>query len=356
MEISTSFCGGNAKNIVIEDNTVRFLPDLRDTEGDWFYWAFEVKGAQGKTLTFDMSPKNLIGYFGAAVSHDLENWEWTNTASNDRKSFTYAFGEKEDDVYFAHHMLYHPSRFYKFAEKRGLAVKILCTDRGGTPIPYLETGDGSRTILLTARHHCCESTGDYEMEGIIDEYLRNPLPDSRLIAIPFIDADGVTAGDQGKNRRPHDHNRDYIDGIYPSVRAVRAIMGQGHTLAAFDLHSPWHLGGRNDKVFIVRNSLERMEDFRLMGRCFESEITPTAMRYRTADDIDPGVEWNTLKPKRISCGVFCAAFPDVDLAFSLETTYFGDPGDPVSQEKIVETGRCFWRGYLRYRREKGETF
>ena len=311
MEIRTDFCGGNAGNIKIGGNTVSFLPELRDTEGDWFYWAFEVKGAQGRTLTFDMSPKSYVGYFGAAVSHDLGRWDWTFTASDDRKSFTYVFGEDEEDVYFAHDMLYHPSRFHKFCERRGIPVKILCGDNKGTPIPYAEIGDGSRTVLLTARHHCCESTGDYEMEGIIDEYLKNPLPDSRLIAVPFIDADGVIAGDQGKNRRPHDHNRDYIDGIYAGVRAVRSIMGQGHVLAVFDLHSPWHLGGRNDKVFIVRNSVDRLDDFRLLGRCFESEITPGAMNYHTSDDI-------------------------------------------VSQDRIVETGRCFWRGYLKYRKEKGD--
>ena len=356
LEITTNFCGGNADVSMAGADTVRFRPQLRDTEGDWFYWAFEVKGAQGRTLTFDMSPKNWVGYFGAAVSRDMENWEWSNTASADRKSFTYTFGEDESDVYFAHHMLYHPSRFYKFCERRGIPVNILCHDNKGTPVPYAEIGRGSRVIMLTARHHCCESTGDYEMEGIIDGYLKDPLPDSRIVAIPFIDADGVIAGDQGKNRRPHDHNRDYIDGLYPAVRAVRSIMGQGHVLAVFDLHSPWHLGGRNDKVFIVRNSEERLDDFRLLGRCFESEITPAAMRYRTDDDIDPGVEWNEMRTQRLSCGCYCSQFPGVDLAFSLEATYFGDIDDAVSQEKIIETGRCFWRGYLKYRKEKGEAF
>ena len=355
IEISTAFCGGNAKDVSFDGKTVKFHPDIRDTDGDWFYWALEVKGAGGMTLSFDMSPKNYVGYFGAAVSHDLHSWKWSDTANEDRTGFTYTFAPDENDVFFAHDMLYHPSDFYSFAEKHGLSVSILCTDRKGTPVPYLEIGRGSRVILLTARHHCCESTGNYGMEGIIDEYMKNPLPDSRIVAIPFIDADGVVAGDQGKNRFPHDHNRDYIDGIYPAVRAVRSIMGQGHTLAVFDLHSPWHLSGRNDKVFIVRNGTSDIEDFRLMGRCFESEITPDAMRYRTSDDIDPGVEWNVSGSQRLACGSWCGTFPGVDLSFSLETTYFGDKDDVVSQAKMVETGRCFWRGYLRYRAEKGLT-
>ena len=31
-----------------------------------------------------------------------------------------------------------------------------------------------------------------------------------VLAIPFMDKDGVEEGDQGKNRKPRDHNRDYI--------------------------------------------------------------------------------------------------------------------------------------------------
>ena len=45
MTINTDFCGGNAIIRSVADDTVVFSPDLRDTEGDWFYWAFEVKGA-----------------------------------------------------------------------------------------------------------------------------------------------------------------------------------------------------------------------------------------------------------------------------------------------------------------------
>ena len=39
-----------AGNVVVEEiagDTVRVRPDLRDTEGDWFYWAFRVAGAAG---------------------------------------------------------------------------------------------------------------------------------------------------------------------------------------------------------------------------------------------------------------------------------------------------------------------
>ena len=75
--ISTDFCGGNAQILSITEDTVTFIPDIRDTEGEWFYWAFCVRGAQGKTVHFTMTPKCWVGYFGAAVSRDLYHWDWS---------------------------------------------------------------------------------------------------------------------------------------------------------------------------------------------------------------------------------------------------------------------------------------
>ena len=52
--------------------------------------------------------------------------------------------------------------------------------------------------------------------------------------------------------------------------------------------------------------------------------------------------------ERTSCGSFCRDIPGVELAFTLETTYFGEPGNVVSQEKLVATGRCFLEGFRKY--------
>ena len=343
MRISTDFCGGNAADIRINGDNVSFSPDLRDTTESWFYWAIRVDGAAGRTISFSIP--HWVGRFGAAVSHDLENWNWSGNSDGD--SFVYTFGENENSVYFAHDMLYHPSRFHKFCETRGIIVKNLCDDNKGTPIPLIEVGHGERTVLLAARHHACESTGDYVMEGIIDEYLRSPMNNVKLIAIPFIDADGVIRGDQGKSRKPHDHNRDYRDFLYNGTRAVKEIMDRGGVIAAFDLHSPWHQGGRNDKVFCVRKLPEKLDRMRLFGKCFESEIGVDSLKYSTANDIDPGVEWNKVGP-HTTFGTFCSDYPDVELGFTLETTYFGEVGNEVSQSRLIELGRSFWRGFVKY--------
>jgi hypothetical protein len=349
MKITTNFCGGNARIINAGETEVLFVPELRDTAGDWFYWAFRAEGAQGKTVTFRLDGKRWLGYFGPAVSRDLQRWSWLNSVSDDHMSFTYSFGDDEDSVYFAHDMLYHPSQFYLFCERKGLHPQILCADRGDTPVPYVTVGSGEYHMLLTARHHCCESTGNYVMEGMLSELLDDPIANFTVTAVPFMDADGVVRGDQGKNRRPHDHNRDYMEGIYPAVRAVRelSLSREGKLLCAFDLHAPWHMGARNDKVFVVRNAPERRDDYLTLGRLFESEMTPEALQYRTANDLEPGEEWNIIG-EPLQCGTWHERLPGVLLSNTLETCYFGEPGNIVTQDNMRETGRCFLRAVKKY--------
>ena len=349
MEFLTNFCGANARLLSIDGDVVRFQAELRDTTDDWFYWAFAVKGAAGQTLTFDCSPKRWVGRFGAAVSRDLAHWHWSGGMTNGGSAFTYTFASDDEIVYFAHDMLYHPSRFHRFCEARRIPVSTLCEDRDGVPVPFITLGEGEKIMLLTARHHCCEATGDYIMEGMLDEFHRAMPEGFKIVAIPFMDAAGVVAGDQGKNRAPHDHNRDYIpEPLYPAVRKVKELLAAGDVRAAFDLHSPWHQGGRNDKVFIVRNGHSEQDKLERMGQLFMEEITPGAMKYDQADDIHPDEEWNKTNALAVSCAAHCKKFGGAELAFTLETTYFGEPDNMVTQEKLIETGRCFARAIKRY--------
>ena len=50
VQIDSDFPGGNIiVDSVSPDGIVTLQPDLRDTEGDWFYTAFRVRNAQGKS-------------------------------------------------------------------------------------------------------------------------------------------------------------------------------------------------------------------------------------------------------------------------------------------------------------------
>ena len=160
MTIDRDYIGGNIHVLGAEGDMVRVENELRDTRGDWFYWAFRVRGAAGRTLTFDFGDKAWVGPWGAAVSHDGVNWTWGGAASEDGKRFTYAFAPDEAEVYFCHDLHYAPARFERAAAELKLSVQELTVSRGGRSVPYVTLGAGERRLLLTARHHACESTGD----------------------------------------------------------------------------------------------------------------------------------------------------------------------------------------------------
>ena len=101
MKIHQEFTGGNIVVTKIEGNDVYLKNETRDSSKSWFYWAFCIEGAQGKTLTFHFD-KGRLGYWGPAVSHDLLDWKWHDQVDTANATFTYTFGPDEDKVYFAH--------------------------------------------------------------------------------------------------------------------------------------------------------------------------------------------------------------------------------------------------------------
>lgn len=343
MQIDQQFSGGNIRLLRIDGDTVLLEREMRDSIRDWFYWAFRVRGAGGKTVTFRFPSQNRVGYYGAAVSHDCTSWRWSDGREifpDGTEGFTYRFAQGEDEVYFAHNMLYGVSRFNCFAAARGLSLSSLCQSERGRSVPFLRFGCGSRRILLTARHHACENTGSYVLEGVLSALTEKPLDDCEIICVPFVDYDGVLDGDQGKNRRGHDHNRDYDAGeraVYASCRAIRTLADTEALTLALDFHSPYHLGGRNDKVFFVHGNDEISPRITAFGRLLEKHLLQDAMRYSTADDILPNVEWNN--PASTTCARYLLGKPSVRLAATLEVTYFGEADNIVSIPRLLALGQ-----------------
>jgi len=349
MNIHCDFIGGNI-TVTNQSGTDVYLENqIRDTTEDWFYWAFCVEGAQGQTITFHMQQQNRVGYWGPAVSHDLKNWHWLDCAEGE--SFTYQFRDTETKVYFAHDMLYHPERFLNLAKELSLPVTELCKSRKGRSVPSVLIGNGRKNIILTARHHACEATGSYVLEGVLKEFLKNPMDDVKIFCVPFVDYDGVVEGDQGKARKPHDHNRDYLPegSIYPETAAIWAYANQNGCHYGFDFHSPWHKSGENDNVFIVRNSVEKLEQTKKFANILEQQITPDAMQYSAENDHPPMTGWNQPNP---NFGFTMMHRPECELAFSLECTYFGTEENKVSIEKMIALGRCYAKAIKQYMQEK----
>lgn len=345
IRIHSDFTGGNIRILQQNGNAYVLQNDLRTTAVDWFYWAFCVEGAAGETLRFTLSD-NRIGHYGPAVSHDLRGWIWLGGYTGDG-SFTYTFGEDENKVYFAHSMLYHPDRFAEFAAARGLVCGELCKSSKGRSVPCLSVGEGGTRIMLTARHHACESPGSFVLEGLLDGLLAEPIPDTQLFAVPFVDYDGVVDGDQGKGRWPYDHNRDYApekESIYPECAAIRRAAEEGCHYA-FDFHAPCHKNGGNDVAFIIHMNPDKEERILRFGELLEENLQPGAFPYRQKNDYPAEYGWNHGSAQFTN---YMTRLPENEMAFTLETCYFGEPSHPVTEEGLLALGRSWAAALRRY--------
>ncbi len=237
-------------------------------------------------------------------------------------------------------MLYHPDRFHEFCKGKNIEIKELCKSRKGRSVPYVSFGSGDRIIFLASRHHACESSGDYVLEGVLDGLLANPIENARVICVLFVDFGGVVDGDQGKARSPYDHNRDYdieAPAIYPETAAIRKFAENG-VLYAFDFHSPWHCFNENDTVFIVRNRESKLAEFSRFSAYLENNMNEYAFQYKSKNDYPLETNWNSSKT---SCFAnYMITNSNADITFTLETAYFGTEDNTFAQFKRADKRRC----------------
>ena len=361
MKIHADYEGGNIKVIKTEGDTIFLENELRTNVIDWFYFSFCVEGAQGKTLTFDFSGARRLGYWGPAISYDYKKWWWQDEPGKSTfSSFTYTFGPDEDKVYFSQGIQYMPERFDALAEEIGLKKEPFSLSEKKRQMYSFTLGTGKYEVILTSRHHACEATGTYIIEGAMRELAENDkafLEECKIFAVPFIDHDGVVDGDQGKGRsldgiEIHDHNRDYTeDAHYDANRKIMEHMkaNKEYIKGCLDCHSPWISGGVNDTAFIVQRSdiEERNTKFH---KCFVEESKGLPLSCREEDVFPPNTEWNKDGgPKFTTIAV--KLVPDVLFSFTLETCYYGFEGNKVTQESLILLGRAFGRSIARVVRD-----
>jgi len=364
VEIDTNFPSGNVIWRKAENNIVSIEPDLRDTEGKWFYWCFRVHGAAGKKLTFNFIDSAPIGPRGPAVSRDEgKTWSWLGAQTN-RKSFIYQFPTKADSVRFSVGMSYTEANLKKFllrvGSNRALKQETLCQSRKGRAVERIHIGKTNGQpryrVLLTCREHACEMMTSWVGEGLIGALLANNKDGKwfrenvEFLFIPFADKDGVEDGDQGKNRRPRDHNRDYdADAIYPETRAIQKFVPQwsdGKLRLALDLHCPTL---NEKKIYIVGSPIpEVWREQESFGRILE-RVQRGPLLYRTTNNLAFGQGWNV--PKNFSAGPsisrWAAEIPGVKLGTAIEFPY-ASVGD---QEINIDTARAFGHDLARAIRE-----
>ena len=352
LKIDADLPGGNILVDKVEGDTVSIHQDLRDTSGDWFYWQFRVRGAQGRTITFDFTKGNVIGVLGPAMSLDQgETWTWLGKDSVQASSFRYAFPADARDVRFCVSIPYFEKDLRKFLARHekdaNLKVETHCETKKGRKVERLLVGNGDLRILLTARHHACEMIASYVLEGILEEALADPWYREKvaIAAVPFMDKDGVEDGDQGKNRKPRDHNRDYSgESLYASTKAMREFAPKwpdGKVKLALDLHCPTLRGASNETTYFVGN--ENQECWKKIERLSEIlEALQTAPPlYRAKDNMPYGVGWNKASnfTQGLSFGRWALDLPGAPLGTTLEVSYANSNGMTITADSARRLGR-----------------
>jgi hypothetical protein len=362
--IDADFPGGNILVEKIDGADIYLRQDLRETTSGWFYWAFRVRGAT-RRLTFHFTGGDVLGVRGPAVSYDGgTSWQWLGAAEVSRNegdvAFSHNFSPQQAGVLFAFCPTYTETNLDQFLTRwktSALRRETLCRSRAGRAVELLRTGDPSAKfqLLLTCRHHACEAMASYFLEGLFEAILSQDEMGAWFrgqvdcVVVPFVDKDGVEAGDQGKNRQPHDHNRDYggevSDSIYPEVAALRQWMASWLSSekrgVVLDLHCPHIRGNENEDIYFVGVPHPQVwhEVMELAGiwECLPGGTLPFAKR----NNIPFGQKWNTGGNYAAgkSFTKWASELPEVRLAAAMEIPYATAGGAEVTPASCRELGR-----------------
>ena len=200
----------------------------------------------------------------------------------------------------------------------------------------------------------------YVLEGIIAAVLADTA-DGRWLrehveffVVPLVDKDGVEDGDQGKNRKQHDHNRDYAgESIYASVKAIRErlpLWSAGKLRFALDLHCPSIRGGGNEAVFFV--GVPDPKIWAEVGRFSQrlEMVQQGPLVFRGKDNLPFGQGWNTAANygDRKPFARWAAELPGVRAAATLEVAYANAGGQAVTDQSARALGHDLARALRRY--------
>lgn len=252
---------------------------------------FCVRKASGKLLEISVSGKNAVDACGAFVSEDSAKTgrRWARILSADvaipQNSHTASRRTPPKSASLPSYPIC--IRILKDSRNRAESQSdISAKPSAGAKTCSLSSGneDSAVTVILTCRHHACESAASFVLEGFLSsaKYAKN----IRVAAFPLVDLDGVEEGEQGKFRKPRDHNQDYYGtSRYAATATLKRILeklnADGKKTVVLDLHSPLfsemsNLATRANGIYFVfgkngkKRNLAKGFSLKLAERCNES--------------------------------------------------------------------------------------
>jgi hypothetical protein len=287
--VSDDYGGGNIIVDSARGDTVYVRPDNTNHSPAWFYWNFSVKNSGSRRIYFKFDTYRMY-VNGPCISLDTgKTWQWqaNGTAWQYALSFGFTFTDSSEKR-FAFTIPYTERELRSFLDAHQnnpyIRDTILCLSDSGRNVELIRAGCINETprhrIFLSSRHHACEATGSIVLEGMVEATLADDSlgrwcrKNLEILAVPLVDKDGVELGEQGKNRQPHDHNRDYRTvSIYPSTRAIREkipLIADTILRMAFDIHAP---GQTAENLHMMADTTRQNDAYRYAAILEDSQST-----------------------------------------------------------------------------------
>ena len=346
LRIHAGFPGGN---IVVEEylaDSIKLRPDLSMCSTWWFWWYFEAENLTSSpfTVRFVFTEGSPLGSAGPCVNINRSHWHWLGRECVEENIFEFRFTPEMRTCRFAFAIPYVQDNLECFLRARPDIDRSILTrsaENRAVELLHIPSKTGKYAVFITARHHACESVASYVLEGILDARRQNRgrlAQEVDFYAVPFMDVDGVENGDQGKNRPPHDHNRDYGQFIYSSTAALAELLKRNRprTLLLLDLHCPYY---NETDIFWVESPLDsRLDQLRDLLR----ESALGHLRYDGKHDIPFGINWNN-DPANDKCSRYAQAELQIADAFTLEIPYAEAGGVRINEDRAAAFGHDLCR-------------
>ncbi len=353
IHVSSDFPGGNIVVNKIAGDTVWLKPDLSFTKGEWFYWYFKISNIAGKKVTFKFDQDDIFARYGPGYSiNNNYTWKWYGENRIINNSFSYSFSEKDTIAYFSVAFPYVEDNLTDFLgslrNHKLLKLDTLCYSRENRVVEKISIPSTNRIptfkVLITARHHATEMMADYVIEGIVNSllndrnlnYLREHV---EFMVIPFMDKDGVENGEQGKNRIPRDHNRDYDgESIYNSTAALRDLIpdwSDNKLKVAIDIHCPRVIGGiYEESIYNVGVPNYKIGQNQIFFSQLLEKNSLGELKLYHKNFLPYGKDWNTgnVFSEGTTFATWASALEGISLATTIEFPYSNVSGIFVTKD------------------------
>lgn len=264
--VSTDFpCGAAAIQTIDQSarEIVFKIPTAR-TGGWQSWWYFKVSGiTPGETISLHQT-NGTAPALRAVYSIDGKTWKYTDPIPYEERKKPVSYRQKIDaeQAWFAWYVPYGVEQANALIEKAAKQPFVktfeLCKSEEGVAVMAMEVAEGENAadrpqVWVHARQHAWEVGGSWTAHGL-GEWLISDDPraaslrkSARVTLVPIMDVDSVQGGRGGKDQKPYDHNRDWIDSprwaaVQAAMKRVKEMDAAGKLVLFLDLHDPGWAG------------------------------------------------------------------------------------------------------------------